>query len=80
MANRRVVRSLVLGKVAEAEKIEVADSEIDAEIEKMVKDEDKQADEIRRFFSLPQARESIKQFLVGRKTVERLVQIATGSA
>ena len=78
MANRRVVRSLILGKVAEAEKIEVADSEIDAEIEKMVKDEDKQADEIRRFFSLPQARESIKQFLVGRKTVERLVQIATG--
>ena len=79
MANRRVVRSLILGKVAEAEKIEVADSEIDAEIEKMVKDEDKQADEIRRFFSLPQARDSVKQFLAGRKTVERLVQIATGS-
>ncbi|MBM3142374.1 MAG: trigger factor [Chloroflexi bacterium] len=78
MANRRVVRSLVLGKIAEAEKIEVDDSEIDADIEKMVKDADKQADEIRKFFSLPQARESIKQFLVGRKTVERLVQIATG--
>lgn len=78
MANRRVVRSLVLGKIAEAEKIEVDDSEIDAEIEKMVKDADKQADEIRRFFSLPQARDSVKQFLVGRKTVERLVQIATG--
>jgi len=79
IANRRVVRSLVLGKIAEAEKIEVDDSEIDAEIEKMAKDADKQADEIRRFFSLPQARESIKQFLVGRKTVERLVRIATGS-
>ncbi len=78
MANRRVVRSLVLGKIAEAEKIEVDDSEIDGEIEKMVKDADKQADEIRRFFSLPQARDSVKQFLVGRKTVERLVQIATG--
>jgi trigger factor len=78
MANRRVVRSLVLGKIAEAEKIEVGDSEIDAEIEKMVKDADKQADEMRKFFSLPQARESIKQFLVGRKTVDRLVQIATG--
>ena len=77
MANRRVIRSLVLGKITEAEKIEVDDSEIDAEIEKMVKDADKQADEMRKFFSLPQARESIKQFLLGRKTVERLVQIAT---
>jgi len=79
MANRRVVRSLVLGKVAEAEKIEVADSEIDAEIEKMVQDAGKQAEEVKKLFSLPQARDSIKQFLVGRKTVERLVQIATGS-
>ena len=77
MANRRVIRSLVLGKITEAEKIEVDDSEIDAEIERMVKDADKQADEMRKFFSLPQARESIKQFLLGRKTVERLVQIAT---
>jgi trigger factor len=77
MANRRVIRSLILGKIAEAEKIEVDDSEIDAEIEKMVKEADKQADEMRKFFSLPQARESIKQFLLGRKTVERLVQIAT---
>jgi trigger factor len=80
MANRRVVRSLVLGEIAEAEKIEVDDSEIDAEIEKMVKDADKQAEEVRKLFSLPQARDSIKQFLVGQKTVGRLVQIATGSA
>jgi trigger factor len=77
-ASRRVVRSLVLGKVAEVEKIEVGDSEVDAEIEKMLKDADKQAEEMRRFFSLPEARESIKQFLVGRKTIELLVQIATG--
>jgi len=67
----------VLGKIAEAEQIEVDDSEIDTEIEKAAKDADKQADEIRRFFSLPETREPIKQFLVGRKTIERLVQIAT---
>ncbi len=76
-ASRRVVRSLVLGKVAETEKMEVADSEVDAEIEKMVKDADKEAEEARKLFDLPQARESIKQFLIGRKTVDRLVQIAT---
>ena len=59
--------------------MEVADSEIDVEVEKMVKDADKQAEEARKFFSLPQARESIKQFLIGRKVVERLVEIAKGS-
>ncbi len=77
VASQRVVRSLVLGKIAEAEKVEVTDSEIDEEIEKMVKDADKEAEDMKRFFSLPEARESIKQFLTGRKTVERLVQIAT---
>lgn len=77
VASRRVVRSLVLGKIAETENIEVADSEIDEEIEKMVKDADKQAEEMKKFFSLPEARESIKQFLTGRKTIDRLVKIAT---
>lgn len=79
IASQRVARSVVLGKVAEAEKIEVNDSEVDEEVEKMAKDADKQADEVRKLFSLPQARDSIKQFLIGRKTVERLVQIATDS-
>jgi trigger factor len=78
MADRRVIRSLVLGKIAEDEKIEVDDSEIDAEIERMLKDADKEAEEMRKFFSLAQARESLKQFLIGRKTIERLVQIAKG--
>jgi len=76
IADRRVVRSLVLGKIAEDEKIEVDDSEIDAEVDRMLKDADKQAEEMRKFFSLAPARESLKQFLVGRKTVERLVRIA----
>jgi len=78
MADRRVVRSLVLGKIAEDDKIEVDDSEIDVEIDRMLKDAGKEAEDMRKFFSLPQARESLKQFLMGRKTVERLVQIAKG--
>lgn len=80
VASRRVVRSLVLGKVAEEEKIEVEDTEIDEEVEKMTKDAGKQAEEIGKLFSLSQARDSVKQFLMGRKTVERLVQIATSSS
>jgi len=80
VASRRVVRSLVLEKIAEEEKIEVNTSEIDEEIEKMAKDADKESEEIRRLFNLPQARESIKQFLISRKTMEHLKQIASGSA
>ncbi len=78
VANQRVVRSLVLGKVAEEEKIEVGDSEVDEEIEKMTKDAGKRAEEIRKLFSLSQTRDSVKRLLIGRKTVERLVQIAAG--
>jgi trigger factor len=79
MASKRVVRALVLGKLAEDEKVEVNESDIDAEVEKMAQDADKQADDVRKLFSLPQARESIKQFLIGRKAIERLVEIAKGT-
>jgi trigger factor len=79
VASRRVIRSLVLEKIAEEEKIEVSTSEIDEEIEKMAKDADKQAEEVRKLFNLPQARQSIEQFLISRKTMERLKQMASGS-
>ncbi|GAI31106.1 unnamed protein product, partial [marine sediment metagenome] len=36
-ATKRVTRSLVLEKIAEAEKIEVSDAEIDTEIENMTR-------------------------------------------
>lgn len=80
MATRRVVRSLVLEKIAEAENIEVSDSEIDNEIDKMVKDSGQKDEELRKFFSLVQARESVKQALINGKTLVRLVEIATSSA
>ncbi len=78
IATKRVVRSLALGSLSESEKIEVTESDIDAEVEKMAQDADKQADDVRKLFSLPQPRESIKQFLTGRKALDRLVEIATG--
>lgn len=77
VAAKNIATSLMLGKVAETEKIELDDSEIDAEIDKMVNDvaEDKR-EEMRRLLGTPQARESIKQPLLTRKVVERLVEIA----
>ena len=76
MATKRVMQSLVLGKVAEAEKVEVSDKEIDEEIEAMLKDATDKKDELQRALNSPQSRGSIRQILLTRKTVDRLVEIA----
>jgi trigger factor len=77
VAVRRVTRSLVLGRVAEAEKIEVTDEEITAELEKMVESAEKKA-EMRERIDSPQVRDSMAQMLTTQKTVRRLVEIAGG--
>ncbi len=80
IASKRVTRSLVLNKISEGEKIEISDSEIDAEIEDMIQGaaEGKRG-EFKKLLNTPQSRESIKQLLVRRKTIQRLVDIARGS-
>ena len=79
LATKRVTRSLVLGKVAEEEKVEVDKSEIDTEIENMTKDATENKDELEKILDTPQARESIEQTLLTRKTIQRLIEIAKGS-
>ncbi|GAG44088.1 unnamed protein product, partial [marine sediment metagenome] len=75
VATKRVTQSLVLGKVAQEEKIEVADSEIDVEIEEMVKNAAESKDELRKSLNTPQSRESIKQVLIMRKTIQWMVEM-----
>jgi len=75
-AVKRVTRALVLGKIVEEEKIEVNDSDIDAEIEMMVNSAAENKDKLQNFLDKPQSRQSIKQTLITRKTIERLVEIA----
>lgn len=76
-ATKNVTGSLVVGKVAEAEKIEVSDSDVDAAIEGMTQNNaDAKKDEMRKLLDTPQTRESIKRSLITRKTIERLVEIA----
>ena len=80
LAAKRVTQSLVLGKIAEEEKIEVGDAETDTEIENMTKNVDEnKKDELKGLLNAPQARESLKQTLMTRKTIQRLVEIAKGS-
>jgi len=80
LATKRVTRSLVMGKIAEEEKIEVSDADIEAEIEGMVRSATENKDELQKFLNTPQSRESIEQLLMTRKTMQRLVEIAGGSA
>ncbi len=77
-AAKRVTRSLVLGKVVEEEKFEVGDAEIDTEIENMTKNATENKEELEKVFKTAQARESIKQTLITRKTVQHLVAVAEG--
>ncbi len=79
LATKRVTQSLTLGRIAEEEKFEVSDSEISAEIENMTKSATENKDELTKFLNTPQARKSIEQVLITRKTIQRLVEIAKGS-
>jgi len=79
IAKKRLIQGLVLGKLAEAEKIEISSSEVDNKVDEITNDaEDKE--KVRQFLSLPQVRQSIEQSLHTQKTMDRLSQIAIGNA
>jgi len=78
VAKKRLVQGLVLGKLAEEEKIEISSSEVDNKVDEITNDaEDKE--NARQFLSLPQVRQSIEQSLLTQKTTDRLLQIAIGN-
>lgn len=79
LATKRITRSLVLGRVAEEEKIEVDDAEISAELEKLVQGAAENRGEVEKRLNSPQVRGSMEQLLTTRKTIQRLVEIAGGS-
>ena len=78
-AEKRVAQSLVLGKVAEEEKIEVGDAEIDKEIAEMVERAQNGKERLQKALNSPQSRDSMRQILLTRKTIERLTDIARGA-
>jgi len=79
IVQKRLIQSLVLGKLAEEEKIEISSSEVDNKIDEIANDaEDKE--KAKQFFSLPQVRQSIEQSLRTQKTLDQLLQIAIGNA
>jgi len=79
LATRRTTRSLVLDKIVEEEKIEASASEIDTEMANIKKSATENKEELEKVLNTPQARESIEQTLITRKTIQRLVEIAKDS-
>jgi trigger factor len=77
-ASQRVQRSLVLSKLAEAEGITVGKDDIDAEIERLAASAGPRAAEVRRMFAGRRGREALEGSLFTRRTLERLVAIASG--
>lgn len=72
----RVEQSLVIGKIAEQEKIDATNEEIEAEIEEMVKTSSGDKDELKQILHNERNLESIKDNLIARKTVQHLTEIA----
>ena len=78
-AEHRLRRSLVLSKFADAENIEVEELDVDAELENMSGTAGDQADAIRQIFGSENGRDTLRRSLLSRKTLARLVEIASGA-
>lgn len=80
LATRRVINSLVLGKVAEEEKVAVSEEEVNTEIERLVQSAAAEGREkLRQYLNTPESRESIHDITLTHKTIEKLVEIARGT-
>ncbi len=73
-ATKTVTKSLILGKVAEVEKIEVSHEEVDTEIESLTKTATRDKDNMERYLKSQQGHESVERILFTRKTVNLLLQ------
>lgn len=79
-AVEQVRHELVLGKVAEEEKIVVDPVEIEADIEKMMKGAGEGNERLQELFGTPQARQVVENRMIAQRTLQRLVGIALGNA
>jgi len=77
VATKNVTASLVLSQISTDEKIEVTEADIETGIDNLTRSAaDERKEEMRKLLDTPQTRESIKQSLKTRKTIERLSEIA----
>jgi trigger factor len=79
-ARRRLERALTLGKLVEAESLDVEEAEVDAALERILEPLTDSTDAVRRALDTPPGRRRLRLDLLTDKAVARLVQIARGDA
>lgn len=79
-AAKQVIQSLVLGKVAAEENIEVSAAEIDEELENMLRNAGGGNEEMQKMLETPRGRQWIEERLIIQKTMQCLTQIASDNA
>jgi len=77
MVKKQIAQLIVLDEIARIEKIEIDESEVDNQIDEVVKSEEGEGEKIRQFLQLPHMKESMRENLRRNKTVDWLVKIAT---
>ncbi len=80
IAVKNLKRALVLREIRQSETIDIPESAIDAEIDKMLLQFGEQAASLRGMLDTPQMRENIKNDLMEQGTLDRVVAIAKGEA
>ena len=76
-AERKVTRSLILGKVAQYAQITVTDEEISARLEEIIKNDATLSEDVKKALQSPSGRETTGQILLAQKTLQYLVDIVT---
>ena len=76
----RMSQTYALRKLGELEGLTVESEEVDQEITTLVEEVGGQADRLRRSLDTTDGRETLKQTLLRRKALERLVEIGKGKA
>jgi trigger factor len=77
-AQTRLLKALVLGKIVEEEKLEIDESEINEQIDRMVEPFKEQAGEFRKAIDHPEGRRRIRLDLLTEKAFQRIIAIAKG--
>lgn len=80
IAIKNLKRALVLREIRQVEAIDVPETAVDAEIDKMLLQFGEQAASLRGMLDTPQMRENIKNDLMEQGTLDRVVAIAKGEA
>lgn len=77
IADARLRRSLVLSRVTEAEDIGATDEDVETELDMLTASAGAQAQQLRALFNNAEGRATIRRNLLTRRTLSRLVELAT---